>query len=71
MLDLLNHAYGFVGAVGPAREHPLAAPQAGLMAALAQGVRLHLPVMFGHFRQLPGAHGDDEEVLKVDAVEGM
>jgi putative OPT family oligopeptide transporter len=38
VLDLLNHAYGFAGAPGPHREHPLPAPQAGLMAALAQGV---------------------------------
>ena len=38
ILDLLNHAYGFVGAPGPAREHPLPAPQAGLISALAQGV---------------------------------
>ncbi|MEO6689401.1 MAG: oligopeptide transporter, OPT family [Dokdonella sp.] len=38
ILDLLNHAYGFVGAPGPVREHALAAPQAGLISALAQGV---------------------------------
>ena len=38
ILDLLNQAYGFVGAPGPLREHPLAAPQAGLISALAQGV---------------------------------
>jgi putative OPT family oligopeptide transporter len=38
VLDLLNHAYGFAGAPGPVREHALAAPQAGLMSALAQGV---------------------------------
>jgi putative OPT family oligopeptide transporter len=38
ILDLLNHAYGFVGAPGPHREHALAAPQAGLISALAQGV---------------------------------
>jgi putative OPT family oligopeptide transporter len=38
ILDLLNHAYGFVGAPGPVREHPLPAPQAGLISALAQGV---------------------------------
>ena len=38
VLDLLNHAYGFAGAPGPVREHALPAPQAGLMAALAQGV---------------------------------
>ncbi len=37
ILDLLNRAYGFVGA--PAvHEHPLPAPQAGLISALAQGV---------------------------------
>ena len=38
ILDLLNHAYGFAGAVGVAREHALPAPQAGLISALAQGV---------------------------------
>jgi putative OPT family oligopeptide transporter len=38
ILDLLNHAYGFVGAPGPQRAHALAAPQAGLISALAQGV---------------------------------
>jgi putative OPT family oligopeptide transporter len=38
VLDLLNHAYGFAGALGSHREHALPAPQAGLMAALAQGV---------------------------------
>jgi len=38
ILDVLNHAYGFAGAPGPHREHPLPAPQAGLMSALAQGV---------------------------------
>jgi putative OPT family oligopeptide transporter len=38
ILDLLNISYGFVGAPGPRREHPLAAPQAGLISALAQGV---------------------------------
>ena len=38
ILDLLNQAYGFAGAPGPHREHPLAAPQAGLISALAQGV---------------------------------
>ena len=38
ILDLLNHAYGFVGAPGPQRDHPLPAPQAGLISALAQGV---------------------------------
>ncbi len=38
ILDLLNHAYGFVGAPGPPRAHALPAPQAGLISALAQGV---------------------------------
>lgn len=38
VLDLLNHAYGFAGAPGPHHEHPLPAPQAGLISALAQGV---------------------------------
>jgi len=38
VLDLLNHAYGFAGALGPPREHALPAPQAGLMSALAQAV---------------------------------
>jgi putative OPT family oligopeptide transporter len=38
ILDLLNHAYGFVGAPGPHRAHALPAPQAGLISALAQGV---------------------------------
>jgi putative OPT family oligopeptide transporter len=38
ILDLLNQAYGFVGAPGAVREHALAAPQAGLISALAQGV---------------------------------
>jgi len=38
ILDLLNHAYGFAGAVGAVREHALPAPQAGLISALAQGV---------------------------------
>ncbi|HWM70252.1 MAG: hypothetical protein QOI59_4407 [Gammaproteobacteria bacterium] len=38
VLDLLNHAYGFAGGPGLHREHALPAPQAGLMAALAQGV---------------------------------
>jgi putative OPT family oligopeptide transporter len=37
VLDILNRAYGFVGAPGH-HEHPLAAPQAGLISALAQGV---------------------------------
>ena len=38
ILDLLNRAYGFAGASGPHHEHPLPAPQAGLISALAQGV---------------------------------
>ena len=38
ILDLLNHAYGFVGAPGPHRDHPLPAPQAGLISTLARGV---------------------------------
>jgi putative OPT family oligopeptide transporter len=38
ILDVLNHAYGFVGAPGPVRPQPLNAPQAGLISALAQGV---------------------------------
>lgn len=38
ILDLLNHAYGFAGAPGPHHEHPLPAPQAGLISALAQAV---------------------------------
>jgi len=38
VLDLLNQAYGFAGAPGPVHEHPLPAPQAGLISALAQGV---------------------------------
>jgi putative OPT family oligopeptide transporter len=38
VLDLLNHAYGFAGAPGPVHQHPLPAPQAGLISALAQGV---------------------------------
>ena len=37
ILDLLNDAYGFVGAPG-ARENALPAPQAGLISALAGGV---------------------------------
>ncbi|MBS0365895.1 MAG: oligopeptide transporter, OPT family [Proteobacteria bacterium] len=41
ILDVLNQAYGFVGAPGPARSQPLAAPQAGLISALAQGVIQH------------------------------
>src|SRR5215469_4240210 len=38
IMDLLNHAYGFAGAPGPHKDHPLPAPQAGLISALAQGV---------------------------------
>ncbi|MBV8341544.1 MAG: oligopeptide transporter, OPT family [Gammaproteobacteria bacterium] len=38
ILDLLNRGYGFAGAPGPVHEHPLPAPQAGLISALAQGV---------------------------------
>ena len=38
VLDLLNHAYGFVGAPGATGAHALPAPQAGLISALAQGV---------------------------------
>jgi putative OPT family oligopeptide transporter len=41
ILDLLNHAYGFAGAPGFHHEHPLPAPQAGLISALAQGVIQH------------------------------
>jgi putative OPT family oligopeptide transporter len=37
VLDLVNHAYGFVGAPN-ATEHSLAAPQAGLISSLARGV---------------------------------
>src|SRR5437773_410796 len=39
VLDLVNHAYGFVGAPGAEfRPHPLPAPQAGLIYSLGQGV---------------------------------
>src|SRR5947207_187388 len=39
VLDLVTHAYGFVGAPGAAaRAHPLPAPQAALISSLAQGV---------------------------------
>jgi len=38
VLDLLNQAYGFAGAARPDQMHPLPAPQAGLISALAQGV---------------------------------
>src|ERR1700726_2073142 len=38
-LDLVNHAYGFVGAPGAElRPHPLPAPQAGLISSFAKGV---------------------------------
>jgi putative OPT family oligopeptide transporter len=37
VLDVVNHAYGFVGAPG-AGPNALAAPQAGLISALAKGV---------------------------------
>jgi putative OPT family oligopeptide transporter len=37
VLDLVNHAYGFVGVQG-AGPNALAAPQAGLISSLAQGV---------------------------------
>ena len=39
ILDLVNQAYGFVGAPGAeTRPSPLAAPQAGLISSLAKGV---------------------------------
>ncbi|MDP6944841.1 MAG: oligopeptide transporter, OPT family, partial [Myxococcota bacterium] len=38
VLMLLHEAFGFVGAAGPEHTEPLAAPQAGLMASVAQGV---------------------------------
>jgi putative OPT family oligopeptide transporter len=38
VLDLLNHAYGFLGAPGVNPAHALPAPQAGLISALAQSV---------------------------------
>ncbi len=38
VLDLLNHAYGFAGAPGADPQRALAAPQAALISALAQGV---------------------------------
>lgn len=40
VLNMLNEAYGFVGAAN-ATEHALAAPQAGLISALSQGVLQH------------------------------
>ncbi len=41
ILGLLNHAYGFAGAPGVDPAKALAAPQAGLISALAQGVIQH------------------------------
>ena len=41
VLDLVNHAYGFLGAPGVNPAHALPAPQAGLISALAQGVIQH------------------------------
>ena len=38
VLDLVNKAYGFLGAPGVNPAHALPAPQAGLISALAQGV---------------------------------
>ncbi len=38
VLDLLSHAYGFLGAPGVDPARALPAPQAGLISALAQGV---------------------------------
>jgi len=38
VLDMLNHAYGFLGAPGVNPARALPAPQAGLISALAQGV---------------------------------
>ncbi len=38
VLEILNQGYGFVGVPGNTHENPLAAPQAGLISALAQGV---------------------------------
>lgn len=38
VLDLLNEAYGFIGAPGVDPSRALPAPQAGLISALAQGV---------------------------------
>src|SRR5207244_8630117 len=39
VLDLVNHAYGFVGAPGAdVRPHPLPAPHAGLISSLGKGV---------------------------------
>ncbi len=41
VLMLLHEAFGFVGAAGPEHTEPLAAPQAGLMASVAEGVFAH------------------------------
>ncbi|MGA7966294.1 MAG: oligopeptide transporter, OPT family [Gammaproteobacteria bacterium] len=41
VLDLLSHAYGFLGAPGVNPAHALPAPQAGLISALAKGVIEH------------------------------
>ena len=41
VLDVVNHAYGFLGAPGVNPAHALPAPQAGLISALAQGVIQH------------------------------
>jgi putative OPT family oligopeptide transporter len=42
VMNLLNQAYGFVGAPGAeARPNPLPAPQAGLISSLANGVITH------------------------------
>ena len=41
VLDLVNRAFGFLGAPGVNPAHALPAPQAGLIAALAQGVIQH------------------------------
>jgi putative OPT family oligopeptide transporter len=41
VLDLVNRAYGFLGAPGVNPAHALPAPQAGLISALAQGVIQH------------------------------
>ncbi|MBS0464817.1 MAG: oligopeptide transporter, OPT family [Proteobacteria bacterium] len=38
ILDLLNTAFGFVGAAAPGQNNPLPAPQAGLISTLASGV---------------------------------
>ena len=38
VLDLLNHAYGFAGSAAGVTAQPLAAPQATLISALANGV---------------------------------